>query len=175
MSMSMRFISSFLAVSCLSAAVLAGASTNASLVVPLYFTAAHGVGESVGSVEIKETADGLLFTALVHGLTPGAHGFHIHDFPSCADDGMKAGGHFDPLKTGKHLGPDNNSGHLGDLPVLMVDADGTAPTPVLAKRLKKLSDIEKHSLMLHDGGDNYSDEPQKLGGGGHRMVCGVIP
>jgi Cu-Zn family superoxide dismutase len=28
--------------------------------------------------------------------------------------------------------------------------------------------------MIHDGGDNYSDEPAKLGGGGNRMVCGVI-
>ena len=29
--------------------------------------------------------------------------------------------------------------------------------------------------MIHAGGDNYSDEPQPLGGGGGRIACGVIP
>ncbi len=29
--------------------------------------------------------------------------------------------------------------------------------------------------MIHAGGDNYSDTPEKLGGGGARVACGVIP
>ena len=165
----------FLTLSCLTMSFVASASIAPPIVVPMYATAQSGVGESVGSVEISETAEGLLFTPHLHGLSPGAHGFHVHEFASCADDGMKAGGHLDPLKTGKHLGPDNNLGHLGDLPLLMVKSDGTASTPVLAKRLKVFSDIDKRSLMIHEGGDNYSDKPTKLGGGGGRMVCGVIP
>jgi len=28
--------------------------------------------------------------------------------------------------------------------------------------------------MVHVGGDNYSDNPEALGGGGARMACGVI-
>jgi Cu-Zn family superoxide dismutase len=28
--------------------------------------------------------------------------------------------------------------------------------------------------MIHEGGDNYSDEPAPLGGGGARIACGVI-
>ena len=84
-----------------------------------------------------------------------------------------AAGHFDPSDTNKHLGP-YKSGHLGDLPVLVVNTDGTASTAVLAPRLKHLSEISNHALMIHVGGDNYSDEPEKLGGGGMRMVCGVI-
>ena len=28
--------------------------------------------------------------------------------------------------------------------------------------------------MIHAGGDNHSDHPKLLGGGGTRMVCGVI-
>jgi Cu-Zn family superoxide dismutase len=27
--------------------------------------------------------------------------------------------------------------------------------------------------MIHAGGDNHSDHPAMLGGGGARMVCGV--
>ncbi|NIY58922.1 superoxide dismutase family protein, partial [Francisella orientalis] len=37
-----------------------------------------------------------------------------------------------------------------------------------------LEELEGHSLMIHEGGDNYSDTPKPLGGGGTRMWCGVI-
>ena len=45
---------------------------------------------------------------------------------------------------------------------------------VLAPRIKHISEITGHALMIHAGGDNYADLPEKLGGGGARMVCGVI-
>src|SRR4051794_4149693 len=83
-----------------------------------------------------------------------------------------AGGHLDPKSSGRHEGPAGN-GHLGDLPALTVNNDGTADTPVVAQRIK-LSDLPGHALMIHAGGDNYSDSPEKLGGGGERIACGVI-
>jgi len=43
---------------------------------------------------------------------------------------------------------------------------------VLAPRLK-MTDVKGHALMVHAGGDNYSDNPEKLGGGGARIACGV--
>jgi Cu-Zn family superoxide dismutase len=49
-----------------------------------------------------------------------------------------------------------------------------ATSPVLAPRLKKLEDVKGRALMIHAGGDNYSDTPAKLGGGGARMACGLI-
>ncbi len=84
-----------------------------------------------------------------------------------------AGGHFDPDKTGKHEGPDG-AGHKGDLPALVVAADGSATQPVVAPHLKT-ADLAGHALMIHAGGDNYSDQPTKLGGGGGRVACGVVP
>jgi Cu-Zn family superoxide dismutase len=146
----------------------------ATLTVPMNFTAEHGQGKAVGSITISENKYGLLFTPNLHGLTPGLHGFHLHQNASCADNGMAAGGHFDPAKTNKHLGPYNDHGHLGDLPALFVTKDGTATLPVLAPRIKKISELKDHALMIHEGGDNYSDTPAKLGGGGGRMVCGII-
>ena len=77
------------------------------------------------------------------------------------------------MHTDHHLGPYNSQGHLGDLPVLSVDTNGQATVPVVAPRLT-VKDILGHSLMIHSGGDTYSDEP-KLGGGASRMICGVIP
>jgi Cu-Zn family superoxide dismutase len=146
----------------------------ADISVPMYVTAEKGVGKLVGTVQISQTKYGLLFTPDLRGLTPGIHGFHIHENPSCDNNGAAAGGHLDPEKTGKHLGPYNDKGHLGDLPALYVNSDGTASTPVLVPRILDLAKVKQRSLMIHGGGDNYSDEPAKLGGGGMRMVCGVI-
>ena len=133
---------------------------------------AKGQAMSLGTVILKDTRYGVLITPALHDLTPGAHGFHLHVNASCANRGMAAGGHYDPYNTGKHLGP-YGQGHLGDLPVLVVDKSGDATLPVLAPRLT-VRQMKGHALMIHGGGDNYSDQPLPLGGGGVRIGCGVV-
>ncbi|MGY2376839.1 superoxide dismutase [Cu-Zn] SodC [Pseudomonas sp. SDO524_S393] len=158
-----------------------GSAQAASLQVPVNLVSADGAPQAVGSVTISESAYGLIFTPDLKSLPMGVHGFHIHENGSCeagVKDGVKvaalaAGGHFDPEKTGKHLGP-YADGHLGDLPALYVNMDGTSTNPVLAPRLKTLAQIKGHALMIHAGGDNHSDMPKPLGGGGERVACGVI-
>ncbi len=86
--------------------------------------------------------------------------------------GLAAGGHFDPAGTAKHLGP-AGAGHKGDMPVLSVDPDGKASTAVVAPHLK-VADAQGHAIVIHAGGDNYSDQPAPLGGGGARIACGVV-
>jgi Cu-Zn family superoxide dismutase len=76
------------------------------------------------------------------------------------------------LPPGKHGYP-QGEGHLGDLPAITVNADGTATSAVQAPRLS-LDAIQGRALMIHAGGDNYSDTPEALGGGGARIACGVI-
>ncbi|ATF90989.1 Superoxide dismutase [Cu-Zn] 1 precursor [Cedecea neteri] len=140
---------------------------------------AKGTSTPAGTIEYHATQYGVVFTPNLKGLPPGIHGFHVHTNPNCGPGmqdgkmvaGLAAGGHLDPAHTGKHEGPWGN-GHLGDLPALYVDSDGTATYPVLAPRLR-MSDLKGHSLMIHAGGDNHSDHPAMLGGGGARMVCGV--
>ena len=70
--------------------------------------------------------------------------------------GMAAGGHYDPANTGKHLGP-QGEGHKGDMPVLTVDASGKATKAVTAPHLT-VADVKGRSIMIHAGGDNYSDQ-----------------
>lgn len=130
-------------------------------------------GASIGSIRVEQTANGTSFTPNLAGLTPGEHGFHVHVNPSCGMAGQDAGGHYDPQDTGRHEGP-NGNGHLGDLPTLSVDASGAATTPVVAPRVR-VRDLDGRSLMIHAGGDNYSDTPAPLGGGGARVACGVVP
>ena len=139
-----------------------------------------GVGKKIGTVGLSDTPYGLILKPNLKGLKPGIHGFHVHQNPDCGPakkggkmvPGLGAGGHYDPGNTARHEGPYGN-GHLGDLPVLPVERNGKATVPLLAPRLKT-SDVKGHSLVIHAGGDNYSDKPEKLGGGGPRTACGII-
>ncbi|MBK6597021.1 MAG: superoxide dismutase family protein [Proteobacteria bacterium] len=153
----------------------------ADTTVEMHLVDAAGKSQAAGTVRLVETPYGLAFYPVLDGLTPGLHGFHVHENPSCAPadkDGkpvaaLAAGGHLDPANTKRHAEPWGD-GHLGDLPPLFVDAAGKATSPVLAPRLK-LADVLNRSLMVHAGGDNHADHPAPLGGGGARVACGVIP
>ncbi len=166
--------------------VLAGLTVSliadaAGLVVPMNLIDTGGVGKSIGSIELTENDYGVVFAPKLSGLPPGLHGFHLHDKPDCGAEekdgkmvaGLAAGGHYDPSNTGRHEGP-WGMGHAGDLPALYVAADGTATNPALAPRLN-LSEVKGHALIIHAGSDNHADRPEKLGGGGARIACGVAP
>ncbi|MEJ2155285.1 MAG: superoxide dismutase [Cu-Zn] SodC [Desulfobacteraceae bacterium] len=150
------------------------------LVIDMHYVTKAGVGKKIGTVTAKKTPYGTVFAPELSGLSPGLHGFHIHQNASCAAGekngrtvpGLAAGGHYDPGATGSHKGP-YAEGHLGDLPALYVDRSGKAGHPLLAPRVK-LSDLKGRALMIHAQGDNYSDQPKKLGGGGARIACGVV-
>jgi Cu-Zn family superoxide dismutase len=139
-----------------------------------------GIGAIIGTVKFSDSDKGLVIDPDLGELSPGMHGFHIHEKPDCSSadkDGKRtaghaAGGHFDPHKTGKHGGP-QGEGHMGDLPALEVNDKGEAVKLMLAPHLK-LADIKGRALMIHSGGDSYSDTPKPLGGGGPRVACGVI-
>lgn len=156
------------------------AHANETLEVDMHKVSTDGVEESIGSVSLEATDHGLLLTPSLSDLEPGVYGFHVHQNASCEpaenDEGemtaaQAAGGHYDPEETGTHQGP-YGEGHLGDLPVLTVNEEGEANLPVLAPRLS-MEDMPGRALMIHEGGDTYSDEPH-LGGGGARLACGSI-
>lgn len=149
--------------------------------VSMSFLSVDGVGKSAGTITLKDTKGGLQLTPHLKGLPPGEHGFHVHEKGSCEPGmvnnqmaaGGAAGGHFDPKGTKAHKGPMATDGHQGDLPFIVVAADGTATKAVVAPHLK-LADVKGRAVMVHVGGDNYSDTPAPLGGGGGRLVCGVV-
>jgi Cu-Zn family superoxide dismutase len=140
-----------------------------------------GPGASVGTAAISDGPNGAVITLDLHGLPPGQHGMHVHEKASCAPgpgpDGKvipagAAGSHWDPGKTGHHLGPEG-MGHMGDLPKVEVTADGTFKGSLIAPHITDVSALKNRTLMIHVGGDNYSDIPP-LGGGGARYVCAVL-
>lgn len=154
---------------------------NEKMITDIYFLSVEGNYQKIGVVEIQNTLDGLLFQVDLKGLPTGEHGFHIHENDSCAmtynDVGKvilagAAGSHYDPQKTNRHLGP-NGAGHKGDLPFLKADEAGRVKTSFYNYQLS-FDEIKNKSLVIHKSGDNYSDMPKPLGGGGDRIACGVI-
>lgn len=172
---------SLLLVICLAVLSMAATAHAATAKATVTAVTAGGTGSNLGTVTFADSKWGLLITPDLSDLPPGVHGFHIHAKPACGPAenegkmaaGFAAGGHLDPAQSKKHLGPFDADGHLGDLPPLVVAADGKATLPVLAPRLG-VKDVTGHSIMIHEGGDNYSDQPKPLGGGGARIACGVI-
>jgi Cu-Zn family superoxide dismutase len=149
--------------------------------IPIHLVNQDGVGEVIGNVAVTEAKEGgLVFTPRIQHLSPGLHGFHIHQNPSCMAKiknghlvaGLSAGGHYDPHNIAAH-GTPWGEGHLGDLPPLYVDANGHAMQSIHAPKLK-MSDLKGRSIVIHANGDNHSDLPNKFGGGGARVACGVI-
>ena len=64
-----------------------------TIIVSMHDVSAKANNQFVGKVAIQSSLYGLLFLPSLHSLPVGIHGFHIHEYPSCADQGMAAGGH----------------------------------------------------------------------------------
>jgi superoxide dismutase, Cu-Zn family len=163
------------------AMVIVGAGTTYAQTVTMNVIDASGVGKVIGTISLSDANEGLVVMPDLADLPPGDHGIHVHVNPDCGPGagpngqpaaGLAAGGHYDPANTGKHLGP-RGEGHKGDLPALRVDSGGNATNAVVAPHLK-VADVKGRSIMIHAGGDNYSDQPSPLGGGGARIAFGVV-
>jgi superoxide dismutase, Cu-Zn family len=128
-----------------------------------------------GKVEFVQKGDKVFVSVVASGLTPGAHGFHIHEKGDCSSgDGMSAGGHFNP--TGKpHGNPSTPDHHAGDMPMLVADGSGNA---TLTAELDGIAigsgpaDIAGKSVIVHKDPDDFKTQP--TGNSGARVACGVI-
>ena len=150
------------------------------MIVPIYDLRSF---DMVGAIEaVPYGMSGTAFHISIIGsrLGEGPHGFHVHEHPNVAPTekpdgevvyGGAAGNHFDPLQTGTHQGP-YRDGHLGDLPYLTFDRQGTCIQVVHAPRFP-YNLLRGRSLIIHLGGDNYTDHPPN-GGGKARVLGGVI-
>ncbi len=128
-----------------------------------------------GSVNFVQKGAKVLVTAKVSGLSPGAHGFHIHEKGDCSSgDGMSAGGHFNPQ--GKpHAAPTTPDRHAGDLPMLQANASGEATLTVEIDVITigtGGNDIVGRAVIVHKDPDDFTTQP--TGNSGARVACGVI-
>lgn len=134
-------------------------------------------GATVGSAQIEQSGTQLTLVASVRNMTPGDHGIHLHTTGKCDAPGFTtAGGHLNP--TAHQHGSMNPAGpHFGDLPNIMVGADGVGTvraslTGTSAVALTELFDADGTAVVVHAGPDDYKTDPS--GNSGGRVACGVL-
>jgi len=127
-----------------------------------------------GTVTFHEQANGTHIHAQLHCLTPGKHGFHIHDLGDCScTDGMCTKGHFNPTNQ-PHGGLDSEKRHIGDMGNIVADENGNATLDFTDKiiTLNGLYTIIGRSIIVHADEDDLVSQPS--GNAGARIGCGVI-
>ena len=127
-----------------------------------------------GTIKFEKTNDGVKVIADVKGLTPGKHGFHVHQYGDCGGPaGKTAGGHFNP-EDKKHGAPDDMERHVGDLGNLVADSSGVASMTFTDSKLtlNGPNSIIGRSIIIHAGEDDLTSQP--TGAAGARVACGVI-
>jgi superoxide dismutase, Cu-Zn family len=137
-------------------------------------------GDKVGYVLLFQWRGKVTVAGRVKGLTPGFHGFHVHEVGKCEGTFESAGGHF-------AIGDQMHGDHAGDMPSLLVNADGTASATFETDRftIAQLRDSDGSAIMIHAGADNFANIPERYDGGpdedtlntgdaGARAACGVI-
>ncbi len=135
-------------------------------------------GKASGSATLRDSADGLWLDVSVKGVTPGAHGLHVHAVGTCtAPDFASAGGHWNP--TAHQHGKKNPQGpHAGDAPNLIANAKGSGRLKtwlgagMISGGATPLLDADGAAVVLHADPDDEMTDPS--GKSGKRVLCGVL-
>jgi Cu-Zn family superoxide dismutase len=131
-------------------------------------------GNVTGAVTFTGSDSGTKVVVDISGLTPGKHGFHIHDKGDCSDPKFNsAGAHFNPTHS-HHGGPATEVRHIGDFGNVETDASGKVHVELTDKNLKLTGAdaIAGKSVIVHAGEDDLKTDPS--GNSGDRVACGVI-
>jgi Cu-Zn family superoxide dismutase len=124
-----------------------------------------------GTVTFEQVGSNVNMFADINGLTPGKHGYHIHEKGDLSDPALKSvGGHFD-MSGSKHGAPDTTAHHSGDMGNLDADANGHAKLMLTLKNIS-LDQLVGKSVIVHAGEDDLKTDPS--GNSGGRVAGGVI-
>ena len=175
----MKKILTFTAVSLF--ALLGTAQAKNHIGMQAHSSIVNNAGETIGHAYYTQGNQGVVLEVKVRNLPAGKHGMHFHEVGTCEDhDNFKmAKGHIMP--TGKPTGYFYPEGpHEGNLPNLIVAADGTAHVELYTELVSingygdkaSLLDDNGSTLMIHINEDDHKTQP--IGGSGARIACGVI-
>ncbi|MDR3641577.1 MAG: superoxide dismutase family protein [Humidesulfovibrio sp.] len=130
---------------------------------------------AAGLITFRQQGAEMLLQGAFTGLTPGAHGLHIHEGGDCGGPGARdAGGHLNPTGA-RHGSPGSPSHHLGDLPMLTAGKDGTARFQARMDGLsldEGPSGILGRAIIVTARPDDGTTQP--TGNSGPAVGCGVI-
>ena len=109
----------------------------------------------------------------ITGLTPGEHGFHVHEFGVWSQDGMASGGHFNPTKA-PHSSHDSAKRHVGDMGNIKADESGKAVIDLDDDQMSFEGPhcILGRGLVVHEKADDLKSQPS--GNAGGRLAVAII-
>ncbi|HXI13586.1 MAG TPA: superoxide dismutase family protein [Thermoanaerobaculia bacterium] len=127
-----------------------------------------------GTVRLTQMDDGQVKVAVdLSGLTPGRHGFHVHEKGDCsAPDASSAGPHFNP-GSAPH-GAHGEGSHEGDFGNVTADSNGRARTEFMTRSVTVTegpASIAGRAFLVHADPDDLTSQP--AGNSGKRILCGV--
>jgi Cu-Zn family superoxide dismutase len=127
----------------------------------------------IGTITFTKMGSEVHVVGDIENLTPGKHGFHIHEKGDCsAPDASSAGGHFNPTHQ-HHGGPNTPERHVGDLGNIEPDASGKVHVDWTGKMsLSGADSIIGKSVVVHEKEDDLKSDP--AGNSGARVACGII-
>ena len=146
-------------------------------------------GGEAGTVKLTPVGEAVEVEADVTGLSPGFHGFHIHETGTCEPEAPL--GAFDTAGGHSASGQQTHGDHAGDMPTLLAARDGTARATFTTDRyaLDDLADEDGSAVMVHADLDNQANIPDRYragkqpgadeetldtGDSGDRVACGVV-
>ncbi|KHJ97907.1 copper/zinc superoxide dismutase [Oesophagostomum dentatum] len=105
--------------------------------------------------DTKKASSPCYILVYIHGLSPGAHGFHIHEYGDLTDGCNSTGPHYNPSKK-RHGGRRDNVRHLGDLGNIVAGKDGFAYIDIWDKRVRILgpNNVIGRSVVVHANEDD---------------------
>lgn len=141
-----------------------------------------GGGEATGTLFLTQEAPPtgeVHIEGTINNLTPGLHGFHIHEKGSFENGCISAGGHYNPYMR-DHGSPKHLERHVGDLGNIVADEAGVAHVNIsdpLVTLVGPRSAIGR-AIVVHAGEDDLGagghPSSLKTGNAGGRVGCGVI-
>lgn len=145
-------------------------------------TMVPGVDNVSGELKLYTTQYGVLIVGHISGLTPGLHGFHVHENGDLSDRCSAAGGHFNPLMAPRHGSPYDLVRHAGDLGNVLAGPDGVARIYIhdvqISLNPNAATYIGGLAFVVHQGRDDLGrggDEGSLASGNaGSRSGCGLI-
>jgi Cu-Zn family superoxide dismutase len=126
-----------------------------------------------GTVTFTKTAQGMHVQGEISGLTPGEHGFHVHEYGEWSPDGMATGGHFNPTGA-PHAGHDSTKRHVGDMGNVKADQNGVAIVDLYDDEMTfdGPTSILGRGLVVHEKADDLKTQPS--GNAGGRLAVAII-
>ncbi|XP_054716157.1 superoxide dismutase [Cu-Zn]-like isoform X2 [Uloborus diversus] len=139
----------------------------------------NGDVQGIIFLQQKRSSEGVSVTGQISGLSPGLHGFHVHEFGDLSNGCASTGGHYNPTNM-DHGAPTDSQKHVGDLGNIEADRSGVADLNMVGDQMRLCGpmSIMGRAIVVHGGEDDLgrggNQASRNNGNAGPRVGCCII-